>query len=545
MGIKLLKYYIVFTLVLMVFTPSLGQRKIKLEPGSTNLQMFKKDGISYTSVTGNVKFTHKGTIFYCDSAIIAKKTNFIEAYGNVRIVDGDSITIVSRQLFYNGNTKVAKLRKNVVLSQLGRMKIYTDYLDYDRNTAIADYFNGGKIVDSTNVLISNKGYYHTRTNIASFKKDVVGTNKDYTMESDTLVYNTKTGIVYFVAPTLLTDTDGDVFQYEGGQYNSKQKRSDYVIGKVETEDYFLRGNDLKLDDVRGIYNVNGNVLMVAKEDDIYITGQKSVYYKKLATTKIFDNALMRMVVNNDTLYLKADTLISIDSKNNEDKRLLAYHNVKVFKSNLQASTDSLAYGLADSIMFFYGKPVLWTDGNQLTADSINMVIRNKAIDALNMTNRAFVITQDSSQNFNQIKGREMIAKFKGNELGKVNVYGNGESIFYMYDQITNDMIGMNKIICSDITLIFENKTLKDAAFLVNPEGDFIPPHELEEEDKTLKDFVWHGDIRPQLNDFDRPPITLDLQAPSLEEESIDIEMKSNPPAKKVKKKRGKRNKSNL
>ena len=546
MGIKLLKYYIVFTLMVMVFTPSLGQRKIKLEPGSSHLQMFKKDGISYTSVIGNVKFTHKGTVFLCDSAIIAKKTNYIEAYGNVKIVDGDSITIVARQLFYDGNTKVAKLRKNVVLSQLGRMKIYTDYLDYDRSTAIADYFNGGKIVDSTNVLTSRKGYYHTRSNVASFKKDVVGTNKDYTMESDTLVYNTKTGIVYFVAPTMLTDSDGDVFQYEGGQYNSKQKRSDYVIGKVETEDYFLRGNDLKMDDIRGIYNVSGNVLMVAKEDDIFITGQKSVYYKKLATTKIFDNALMRMVVNEDTLYLKADTLISIDGKNDKDKRLLAYHNVKVFKSNLQANTDSLAYGVADSTMYFYGKPVLWTDGNQLTADSINMVIRNRAIDALNMTNRAFVITQDSSQNFNQIKGREMVAQFKANELNKVNVYGNGESIFFMYDQITNNFIGMNKIICSDITLLFENKVLKDAAFLVNPEGEFIPPHELEEEDKTLKDFVWYGDRRPQLIDFERPRVTLDQEKPQIKEEIINVEIKSNPPDKKVKRKgAGKREKSDL
>jgi lipopolysaccharide export system protein LptA len=244
-----------------------------------------------------------------------------------------------------------------------------------------------------------------------------------------------------------------------------------------------------------------------------------------------------MVINKDTLYLKADTLISIDSNQDQDKRLLAYNNVKVYKSNLQAKADSLAYGVADSIMFFFGKPVLWTDGNQLTADSINMVIRNKAIDALNMKNRAFVITQDSSKNFNQIKGRAMISQFKENELNKVNVYGNGESIFFMYDQITNAFIGMNKIICSDITLLFENKVLKDAAFLVNPEGDFIPPHELTEEDKTLKDFVWYGDLRPQLLDFETPSITFDDETPPLKDETIDLEIKSKIPTKKGKKPR--------
>ena len=533
MGIRFLKFYIVFILTLITLTTVDAQRKIKLEPGSGGLQGFKKDGISYTSVTENVHFTHKGTHFYCDSAVIAKKTNLLEAYGHVRILDGDSITIVADKLFYDGNTKLAKLRSNVVLTQLGRMQIFTDNLDYDRNTSISYYFNDGKIVDSTNVLTSTKGYYNTHTNMASFKTDVVGKNDDYIMESDTLVYNTKTGIVYFVAPTKLTASDGDVFHHEGGQYNSKQKRSEYDIGTVETGDFFLKGNNMRLDDIRGIYNVSGNVLMISKEDEIFITGQRSIYYKKTALTKIFDDALMRMVINQDTLYLKADTLISIDSEVEADKRLLAYNNVRVYKSNLQAATDSLAYGVADSIMFFYGNPVLWTDDNQLTADSINLVISNENIDVLNMNNKAFVITQDSSKNYNQIKGRDMVASFKENELRKVNVYGNGESIFFMYDEITNVMMGMNKIICSDITLIFEDKVLKDASFLVNPEGDFIPPHELKESDKTLKGFVWHGDLRPELNDFSRPDMVGESGTLPLEGKTIDREIKSsNTPSSK-------------
>jgi lipopolysaccharide assembly outer membrane protein LptD (OstA) len=537
MDIRLLKFHIIITLSLLTLTTVEAQKKIKLEPGSGSLQMFKKDGLSYTSVTENVHFTHKGTRFYCDSAVIEKKTNFLEAYGHVKILDGDSITIVADKLFYDGNTRIAQLRSNVVLTQKGRMQIFTNYLDYDRNTLIANYFNKGKIVDSTNVLTSKKGYYNTYSNIASFKTNVVGKNDDYKMESDTLVYSTKTGIVYFVASTKLTDIDGDVFYHEGGQYNSKQKRSEYEIGTVETTDYFLKGNNMHLDDIGGIYNVSGNVLMVSKSDEIFITGQRSIYYKKSSTTKVFDNALMRMVINQDTLYLQADTLISIDSKIRSEKRLLGYKNVRVFKSNLQAATDSLVYSVADSIMNFYGNPVLWTDGSQLTADSVNMIISNEAIDVLNMNNNAFVITQDSSKNHNQIKGRDMVAKFEDNELSKVNVYGNGESIFYMYDEVTNVMMGMNKIICSDITLIFENRILKDASFLVNPEGDFIPPHELKETDKTLRGFVWHGDLRPELADFDRPFIGDTIKPVPIDEITIDRELKDleTPPPSQPKK----------
>ena len=538
MGIRLIKFYIVLTLLLLSLTTTYAQKKIKLQPGSGALQMFKKDGITYTSVKDNVHFTHKDTDFFCDSAVIAKKTNYLEAYGHVKILDGDSITIVADKLFYDGNTRVAQLRSNVVLTQQDRMQIFTDFLDYDRNTSIAYYFNFGKIVDTTNVLTSTKGYYNTRSNMASFKTNVVGKNDDYTMESDTLVYNTKTGIVYFVASTKLTATDGDIFHHEGGQYNSKEKRSDYEIGTVETADYFLKGNNMHLDDIRGIYHVSGNVLMIAKNDDIYITGEKSIYYKKTSTTKVFDNALMRMVVNKDTLYLKADTLISIDSEVEADKRLLGFNNARVYKSNMQVATDSLVYGVADSIMYFYGDPVLWTDGNQLTADSINMVISNEAIDVLNMNGKAFVITQDSSKNYNQIKGRDMVASFTDNELRKVNVYGNGESIFFMYDEVTNILMGMNKIICSDITLIFENKILKDASFLVNPEGDFIPPHELKETDKSLKGFVWYGELRPKLVDFTNTMIEIKPETvPSIDEKTIDRELKtsvSSSPSKKVK-----------
>ncbi|MEN8249761.1 MAG: OstA-like protein [Bacteroidota bacterium] len=541
MAIKSIRFHIILLLLLFAISSSFGQKRITLEPGAGKIQGFKKDGVSYTSIKDNVHFTHKGTHFYCDSAILAKKKSYLEAYGHVRILDGDSISIVASKLFYDGDTRVARMRSGVVLTQLGRMKLYTDFLDYDRNTSIANYFNNGKVVDTTNVLTSRKGYYNTRTNTASFKTDVLGKNEDYTMESDTLVYNTKTGIVYFVAPTKLTSTDGEVFNHEGGQYNSKAKKSAYVLGRVETEDYYLKGRDLRLDQARGLYNVSGNVLMISKGDDIFITGQQSIYNKRTSTTKIFDNALLRMLISEDTLYLKADTLISIDSRKRKEKRLLAYNNVQVFKSNIQSDADSLAYGVADSTMYFYGEPVLWTAGNQLTADSINMVIKNKAIDVLNMKNQAFVITNDSIGNHNQIKGREMVARFKNNELNIVDVYGNGESIFFMFDQETNEFVGMNKIICSDITLVFENKTLKDASFKISPEGDFIPPHELKEEDKTLRGFKWHEEIRPQLNMFIRPAIIVSPSPDIIEDQPINIEIeqpdKSISPKRKIPKSR--------
>lgn len=486
----------IFSLLFTGITDAYAQRKIKLEPGAKKAKGIRKNGVNYTIVTGHVKFTHKGTIFLCDSAVLIKKTNHLDAFGRVKILDGDSITVTAKTLNYDGNTKIAKLRDNVVLTKLDQMQLFTDYLDYDRNSSIATYFNSGKIVDSTNVLTSKKGYFNTNTNFSAFKTNVVGANKEKTLTSDTLVYNTKTGIVYFVAPTEITDVDGNIFNYTEGIYETKLKSSDLFKGIAETESYFMKGNKMNLDDIRGIYTVTGNVYMLSKDENIIITGQKAIMNKTTSTTKIFNKPLLKMVDEGDTLYMTADTLVSIDSEENVNKRLLAYSNVKIFKKDLSGVCDSIAYFQSDSTMTLYNDPVLWTGENQMSGDTIDIIIQNKGLHRMDLYPKAFVVSADSADYYNQIKGRSMVAWFRNEDLDIVNVYGNGESIFFMRDEKTRNLVGMNTIICSDITLKFENRVLTDASFLVNPEGKFIPPHELKNEDTKLNAFEWRGEDKP-------------------------------------------------
>ena len=483
-------------IILIPVIKAQAQKKIKLEPGASKMIGIRKNGVSYTIVTGNVKFTHKGTIFLCDSAVLVKKTNDLDAYGHVKIIDGDSIVVTANTLHYNGNTKIAKLRKNVVLTKLDQMQLFTDYLDYDRNTSIATYFNSGKVVDSTNVLTSEKGYFNTITSFSYFKTNVVGTNKEKTLMSDTLVYNTRTGIVYFVAPTEITDIEGNVFNYSEGIYETKLKNSALFKGIAETESYFIKGDKMNLDDIKGIYTITGNVYMLSKDENIIITGQKAIMNKKTNTTKVFDGALLKMVDAHDTLYMTADTLVSIDSEENTKKRLLAYSNVLIYKKDISGKSDSLAYFQSDSIMTLYGNPVLWSGENQMSGDTIDIIIQNNILHKMILYPKAFVASSDSAEYYNQIKGRTMIAWFKDEELDRVNVYGNGESIFFMRDDKTKELIGMNTIICSDIVLRFEKQKLTNASFLVKPEGKFIPPQELKTEDIKLNGFNWRGEEKP-------------------------------------------------
>lgn len=475
----------------------MAQKRVKLKQADSLVGGTDETGENYNKFIGNVIFTQDETTIHSDSALLYKQRNYVEAFGRVKIIEGDSVTITARKLTYDGNTKKAELRKNVVFNKLKQMTLYTDFLDYDRLRQQAKYFNGGKLVDSINTLTSAKGYYQVNTNMASFKKNVVGTNPDYTMESDTLQYNTQSKIIFFRAPTKLINKDGDIATYNDGTYDTKVRLSSLNQGEVETESYILTGNRLYLDDIRKLYKGIGDVEMISKEQDVIITGDDGYYDKREGIAKVYGNALMKKIMKDDTLYLTADTLMAIENEDPAKKRLLAYYDVKIFKSDLQGIADSMAYFTADSIIYFYQDPVLWTGENQLSADSINVEVANGTINKLNLRVNSFVVSVDSIKNFNQIKGRTMEGYFNAGELDKVDVNGNGESIFFALNDEETAMVGMNRILCSNIVIRFVENKADNLSFYVNPEASFIPPHELEESEQELRGFSWRVKEKPE------------------------------------------------
>ena len=491
-----LKIALIIGLAMLFGSAGFAQKKVKMKQADKLFGGINKDGERFDRFIGDVIFEQNETTIYSDSVHFYSKRNYMEAFGDVKITEGDSVVITAKKLIYEGDKKEARLRDNVVFVKKGQVTLYTDYLDYYRNLQEARYFNGGRLVDSTNVLTSKKGYYQVNSNMASFKSDVVGKNPDYTLRSDTLQYNTKTDIVYFRGPTELTDVEGNVFNYKEGQYDTKIKRSDLNIGQIETKSYILKGKNLFLDDLRKYYRAIGNVEMISKEQDVIITGDSSFYQKDKGIAKVFGRALMKKIMERDTMYLTADTLVAVESDDPSKKRLLAYNNVKIFKSDLQGRADSLAYVTADSIIYFYDDPVLWSGGNQMTADSINVMIANNSIDKLNMSVNSFVISKDSISNFNQIKGRTMVAHFNKGNIQKVNVNGNGESLFYALDETESYLVGLNKIICSYMLINFKANKADNISFYIKPDASFIPPHEIKEPEKKLKNFNWREEEKP-------------------------------------------------
>lgn len=496
-----------FILVLLSGISGFAQKKVTLKHANT-LSGSVENGVRNDWLIGEVVFEQNETTIYCDSAIFDRAKNFVDAFGHIRIVEGDSVTVTASRLTYDGNKKIAYLRRQVVFTKLKTATLYTEFLDFDRKKNIATYFNHGKLVDSTNTLTSVKGYYNLNANLASFKTNVVGVNKDYTLTSDTLQYNSNNKRIYFRALTKVEDKEGGVAYYKEGYYDTKMKQSDLAQGDFETPEYKLTGTRLFLNDLKKMYRAQGNVVMTSKTENMKIYGDEGYYNRATGISKVYGHAYAARVSDDqDTLFISADTLMSVESKDPSKKRLLAYNHVKIFKKDMQGKADSLAYQAKDSTLVFYRDPVLWTSGNQMTADSIQILLKDKKINRVYLIANSFVVSQDTLLNFNQIKGRKMTAYFAEKNLHHVVVEGNGESLYFALqakEEVKEDktsekytiMSGMNKIVCSNMRINFQKGKVNNISFYRKPDASFIPPKELKPEELQLKGFIWRGKERP-------------------------------------------------
>lgn len=496
--LKILQYYIFPFIILSFSGAAVAQKSERIKYKAEELEFGRKDGESFRKLTENVVFTQKSTTVYCDTSYFFKDRNIMEAKGNVKILD-DSTTITSRELTYDGDSRMAMLRKNVVYLR-GDRELYTDFLDYDLDGEIAHYFNNGKLIDTTNVLTSKIGYYFARDEFAQFYHNVVLTSPDFVLKTDTLRYNTATKVAYTYGKTQITTEDGTVLHAKGGEFRTVVDESDFVQGNIETDDYYLEGDELYFDEGEKYYKAVFNVKMTAKDEDVIITGDEGYYDRRNGISKVYGEPLMKRILEADTFYLAADTLVAIESEFDSLKRILAYGNVKAYKEGLQGIADSMSYFMADSIIFFYGDPVMWNNQNQITADTINLEISKDEMKKMNLLSDAFLISEDSIQNYNQIKGRTMETFFKDNQIDKINVDGNGEILYFALEEGDSVLMGMNKIFCATMQIRFEEQRLSSFSVYTNPEAQFIPPHELTEDARRLSNFAWRESERPGLYD---------------------------------------------
>ncbi len=481
-------FFLVFLLV-----SAYSQQAKKILFDADNMEFDENIANGAIRLWNNVIFTHEGAKMYCDSAYYYPELNSLDAFNDVYINQGDTLHLYGDVLYYNGNTRIAEIEKNVKLLNK-ETTLTTDKLDFDMNKSIGYYKNNADILNANSKLSSKQGYYYTRKHMYFFKDSVVVENPDYTIYSDTLKYNTQTSIAYMLGPTEII-SDSNYIYCERGWYNqitniSMLKKN----ARLENSKQKISGDSLYYERNIGYGEAYNNVELFDEEQNVILKGNFATYNEKTENSLLTDSALFIQITESDSIYVHADTLRSeIDTSGS--KLLRGYYKVKLFKSNMQAMCDSLSYSFADSIIRLFNKPVIWSEGHQLSSEYIEILTKNKKIDKLFLQQMAFIVSMEDTTRFNQIKGKNMTCYFKNNELYKIDVNGNGQTIYYPKDK--NEITGINKAESSNLTIYFKEGKVDSIKFITKPTAILYPPKGLTLEEQRLKNFHWLDTYRPK------------------------------------------------
>ena len=453
---------------------------------------------------GNVIFRHDSALMYCDSAYFFDKQNSLHAFSHVRFVQGDTLFGYGDALYYDGNTKKARLRNNVKLVHFSTV-LTTDSLNYDRNTNLAYYFTGGTIKDSLNTLTSVWGQYHPPTKQAVFRRDVELVNPNFVLTSDTLKYNTENHIADIVGPTEIVYEEETTILSTLGQYNTENEQSNlYERSRVIHNDgKEMTGDTIFYDKRVGYGRVWGNMEMKDTVQQMTLYGNYGEMYELDSRGYVTDSALMVDWSEEDYGYMHADTLFTEDVHYTLDStgidttynQLRAHHNVRIYRTDMQAVCDSAIYNSRDSIMELYKEPVCWNENNQISADFIEIFLQDGVVDHAHGTGAAMVSKQESARFFDQLSGKEMTAYIRNGELAQVDVSGNAETIFYPHED-DGTFIGMNRTQSSYVQIYFENEQVHHVLFTTETTGTLYPLNQVPAGMDKLSAFFWATKERP-------------------------------------------------
>lgn len=495
-------FYISLMLVSINFALWAQQNNAEDAPAKKQIEILSADALSFSSVgnekarklLGNVKMRQGDVVMDCDSAYFYTQRNAVDAFGNVYIQQGDSLDIWADSLKYNGDLKVARLFSNVKLVE-PRMTLTTDLLIYHMDTKTASYFSGGHVIGQDMDLTSERGYYNNQSQMAYFRTNVKVKGSDYTLAADTLGYDVNTETSYFYGPTDIV-SGKNIIYCENGWYNTITKKSRFGINTIMQDgSQTIYADSLYYDQAAGYGDAWQRFSWVDTSMNIVLQGNRATFQKEHEYINATGNALLTYVMSGDSLFLHSDTLISRMDTSGEYREFLSYYGVRIYKSDLQGTCDSLFYSYRDSTIRMYYDPILWTEDNQLTGDTISLELKNEQLHAVELYDNGFIVTLSEYKFYDQIKGRHVWGYFNNGALDKMRTVGNGETVYYGKDA-RSAYIGVNKAICSDMWIYMKNAKVSRIHFLKEPQASFNPIQQINPENFKLKGFSWRVDEKP-------------------------------------------------
>lgn len=447
---------------------------------------------------GNVEFLYDSIYMFCDTVYYYKARNYFEAFGNVRMNQGDTLFLYGDFLYYDGNQRLVQVRENVRMENRN-VVLLTDSLDYDRVFDLGYYFDGGTLMDSTNVLTSEWGEYSPHTKLSVFNYNVKLENPQFTMYSDTLIYNTVTRIANIVGPSDIESKDSHIYS-EMGYYNTLEGKA-YLLDRsvLMNQGKVLVGDSVFYDERAKYGEAFGNVRMNDTLNKVMLTGEYCYSNELTGYAFATDRAVAVDYSQGDSLFMHGDSLKLVTYFLDTDsmyRQMQVYHKVRFYRSDLQGVCDSMVFNSKDSCLTMYDDPVLWNAGQQLLGEQIKVYMNDSTIDWAHIIGQALTVEGKDSIHFNQVAGREMMFYFKGGDIYKADVTGNVQSIFYPEDE-DSVMIGMNFIEASRLNLYRKDGKMERIVFITKPTGTFTPMFLIQPEKMRLETFAWLDHMRPK------------------------------------------------
>lgn len=457
---------------------------------------------------GNVRFKHADALMFCDSAYLYPDQR-LDAFGHVRITQGDTLEISGSVLHYNGNDRTARIEGGVMLRNPD-MVLNTPSLDYDLPLKTGFYTEGGSIESHSdqNLLTSQRGTYHSDARLFVFSKKVRLQHPERTIATDTMHYGTATGIAEFFGPTrILQLNDGSELNTLGGTYDTRAEKARFTRrSSILTNGRLLQGDSLYYDRKTGLGRAWGNVSISDSTGEMVVQGSRGSYNGLTERSMITGRAELVMLMDKDSLFLHSDTLflrpdVRIDSSGvaTTYRRILARRNVRFFKSDMQGVCDTLVYSDADSLLHMFHGPVLWSGNDQITGEHIRITMRDGGPRRLDVMRKAFLMSLADSIHFDQVTGNSMEGFFRDGVLHRILVEGNARTVYFAREikDGKEELMGVNRADCSRMAVGLAEGRVNTVTFMDRPDAVLYPMAKVPPEELRMKDAEWRIQERPK------------------------------------------------
>ncbi|MBK9984528.1 MAG: hypothetical protein IPP15_19545 [Saprospiraceae bacterium] len=387
-------------------------------------------------------------------------------------------------------------------------KIYCESGFYDLNSEMAEFNRNAQYAGDQKKATADTIRYFSKEGEVTMNGSVHVEEKSRKIDGESLRYLENTGETWIKGnPAFFIDSTRKIHSLEIF-YNEKTNTvSTKGAGEIIDGPQILNYDEFDYDQLTGVGHASGNVTWRDTSKNVGIISQHIDTQQK-SSMLVYGEPRPRFftIFESDTLFIAADTLnmwTLKDTVNSKDsiQMMRAYHDVRIFKSNMQGTADSLVFQGQDSLFTFYGQPVLWSDTTQFSADTIEMHLRNNQIKDIILNRKAMIVSEEFGTYYDQIKGKRIVADFDSSKIKQMWVTGNAESIYYTKDD-QSAFIGVNQTICSKMFFEFNEGQIHLLKYYGDNSSTMLPMSDADHDKMRLEGFQWRADERPHnVNDL--------------------------------------------